>query len=186
MFAVILSASSYAQHAENSNAKKVLVLVAHPDIASSKANAAMLEQIKDLDFVLIINIYEAPFELSTYSEVFREANHIVFQFPFYWASAPHMLKKWCDEIFFAITLDSDLKEKTLTVATTTGSGYDAYRSGGVNMFTMDELLRPYQALANHSGMIWTTPFVLYGALSPEKMKEDILAYREKIKSLINN
>ena len=192
MISVIVSGSLYAvtPDAENSNAKKeVLILVAHPDIASSKANAAMLQQIKDLDFVQVINIYEAPFEPSTYTEAFREANHIVFQFPFYWASAPHLLKKWCDEIFGAIMTDPGIKGKTLTVATTTGSEYEAYRSGGRNMYTMDELLRPYQLLANHSGMVWQTPFVLYGASLPDaekRIKEGAPAYREKIKSLINN
>ena len=190
MVSIILSGSLYAvaSDSENSNAKKeVLILVAHPDIASSKANAAMLQQIKDLDFVRTINIYEAPFEPATYTEAFREANHIVFQFPFYWASAPHLLKKWCDEIFGAIMADPGIKGKTLTVATTTGSEYEAYRSGGRNMYTMDELLRPYQLLANHSGMVWQTPFVLYGASLPDaeiRIKEGTPAYREKISSLV--
>ena len=157
---------------ENSNAKKeVLILLAHPDIASSKANAALLQQVKDLDYVKVINIYEAPFEPATYTEAFREANHIVFQFPFYWASAPHLLKKWCDEIFGAIMTNPGIKGKTLTVATTTGSEYEAYRSGGRNMFTMDELLRPYQVLANHSGMVWQTPFVLYGEIGRASCRE---------------
>lgn len=188
IFAVMLSVLSYAHNVENSNDKKeVLILVAHPDIASSKANAAMLQKVKDLDFVKVINIYEAPFEPATYAEAFSEAKHIVFQFPFYWASAPHLLKKWCDEIFGAITADLDIKGKTLTVAVTTGSEYEAYRSGGRNMYTMDELLRPYQLLANHSGMVWQTPFVLYGASLPDaekRIKEGAPAYREKINSLI--
>ena len=183
IFAMMLSALSYAQQV---NKRDVLILVAHPDLVASKANAAMLQQIKDLDFVQAINIYEAPFEPASYIEAFREANHIVFQFPFYWASAPHLLKKWCDEIFGAVTADVDIKGKTLTIATTTGSEYEAYRSGGRNMYTMDELLRPYQVLAVHSGMVWQTPFVLYGASLPDadrRIKEGAPAYREKIKSL---
>ena len=183
IFAMMLSALSYAQQV---NKRDVLILVAHPDLVASKANAAMLQQIKDLDFVQAINIYEAPFEPASYIEAFREANHIVFQFPFYWASAPHLLKKWCDEIFGAVTTDVDIKGKTLTIATTTGSEYEAYRSGGRNMYTMDELLRPYQVLAVHSGMVWQTPFVLYGASLPDadrRIKEGAPAYREKIKSL---
>ena len=38
---------------------------------------------------------------------------------------------------FAIAVMTGVKGKTLTVATTTGSEYDAYRSGGKNMYTMD-------------------------------------------------
>lgn len=174
---------------ENINGKKeVLILLAHPDISSSKANAAMIEAIKDFSFVRVINIYETPFKPETYREAFREAQHIVFQFPFYWASAPHMLKKWCDEIFMHIQSSPGVKGKTLTIATTTGSEYDAYRSGGRNMFTMDELLRPYQLLANHSGMVWRTPFVLYGASLPDAEKSirtGADAYKGTISNLIH-
>ncbi len=145
----------------------VLILLAHPDISSSKANAAMIDAVEKLPNVQVINIYKAPFQAGSYTEAFRKSNTIVFQFPFYWASAPHMLKKWCDEIFFSIQENPGVKGKKLVVATTTGSEYEAYRSGGRNQFTMDELLRPYQLLANHSGMQWGTPFVLYGASLPD-------------------
>ena len=183
--ALTVSVSAFSQQ-EGTTAHVILILLAHPDMTSSKANAAMIESVKDLPYVRIINIYEAPFEAVTYTEAFREAKHVVFQFPFYWASAPHLLKKWCDEIFGAIMSNPGVKGKTLTVATTTGSEYEAYRSGGRNMFTMDELLRPYQVLANHSGMIWQTPFVLYGASLPDadkRIKEGAPAYRQKISSL---
>ena len=169
--------------------KDVLILLAHPNMAASKANAAMIEAVKDYPFVRIINIYEAPFEAATYTAAFREAKHIVFQFPFYWASAPHLLKKWCDEIFGAIMADPGVKGKTLTVATTTGSEYEAYRSGGRNLFTIDELLRPYQVLAHHSGMVWQTPFVIYGTSLPDadkRIKEGATAYRGKMNSIRNN
>jgi glutathione-regulated potassium-efflux system ancillary protein KefG len=178
---VIVAFSAFAQQE-----KTVLILLAHPDMTSSKANAAMIEAVKDLSFVRIINIYEAPFEAGTYTEAFREAKHVVFQFPFYWASAPHMLKKWCDELFGAILSNPGVKGKTLTVATTTGSEYEAYRSGGRNMYTMDELLRPYQLLANHSGMVWQTPFVLYGTSLPDagdRIKKGAIAYKELVNGL---
>ena len=178
---VIVAFSAFAQQE-----KTVLILLAHPDMTSSKANAAMIEAVKDLSFVRIINIYEAPFEAGTYTEAFREAKHVVFQFPFYWASAPHMLKKWCDELFGAILSNPGVKGKTLTVATTTGSEYEAYRSGGRNMYTMDELLRPYQLLANHSGMVWQTPFVLYGTSLPDaedRIKKGAIAYKELVNGM---
>ena len=183
---VVVSVSAIAQQG-GTTTRDVLILLSHPDMSASKANAAMIESVKDLPYVRIINIYEAPFEAVTYTEAFREAKHIVFQFPFYWASAPHLLKKWCDEIFGAIQSNPGVKGKTLTIATTTGSEYEAYRSGGRNMYTMDELLRPYQVLANHSGMIWQTPFVLYGASLPDadkRIKEGAPAYRQKISSLM--
>jgi glutathione-regulated potassium-efflux system ancillary protein KefG len=166
----------------------VLILVAHPDIKTSKANAALIDAVKDLPYVRIINIYEAPFTPESYKEAFGEAHSIVFQFPFYWAAAPHLLKKWCDEIFGSLQTEPGVKGKNLLVATTTGSEYEAYRAGGRNMFTIDELLRPYQVLANHSGMVWQTPFALYGTALPdanERIKAGAGVYRNRISELAN-
>lgn len=164
----------------------ILVLLAHPDINESKANSALIAAVQGLAGVQVINIYKEPFQASTYTEAFRKADVIVFQFPFYWASAPHLLKKWCDEIFGSVQKDPDVKGKKLMVATTTGSEYEAYRSGGRNQFTMDELLRPYQMLANHSGMVWTTPFVVYGASLPDaatRIEAGAKAYKEQLLKL---
>ncbi|MDR1675841.1 MAG: NAD(P)H-dependent oxidoreductase, partial [Tannerella sp.] len=102
------------------------------------------------------------------------------------ASAPSQLKKWCDELFIGLT--EQVKGVKLLVATTTGSEYDAYRSGGRNRYTLDELLRPYQLLANHSGMIWQTPFVVYGTSLPDAAQSiaaGASAYRGKIEALVN-
>jgi glutathione-regulated potassium-efflux system ancillary protein KefG len=167
---------------------EVLILLAHPNIKDSKANAALIDAVKDLPHVKIINIYEAPFTPETYKEAFGEAQSVVFQFPFYWASAPYMLKRWCDEILGVLQADPGVKGKKLMVATTTGSEYEAYRAGGRNMFTIDELLRPYQVLANHSGMVWQTPFALYGTGLPDadkRIKAGAAAYRDWIIDLVN-
>ncbi|KAA6326134.1 General stress protein 14 [termite gut metagenome] len=186
---VVAVAQGVSKNSGNTNNRKeVLILVAHPDMKASKANAALVDAVKDIPFVKIINIYEAPFTPETYKKAFGEARSIVFQFPFYWASAPHLLKKWCDEIFGSLQTEPGVKGKNLMVATTTGSEYEAYRSGGRNMFTIDELLRPYQVLANHSGMVWQTPFALYGTSLPDankRIEAGAIAYRDRISDLIN-
>ena len=77
--------------------------------------------------------------------------------------------------------------KTLMVVTTAGSEHDAYRSGGRNRFTVDELLRPYQASAVHAGMVWQTPVVAYGmgtADAGKNIAEGVNDYKLKIESLI--
>ena len=77
--------------------------------------------------------------------------------------------------------------KPLLVVTTTGSEFDAYRSGGRNRFTVDELLRPYQGGAVHAGMVWQTPFVVYGMGTPDAEKNIALAadlYKKRVMALI--
>jgi glutathione-regulated potassium-efflux system ancillary protein KefG len=167
------------------DANKVTILLSHPNYARSVANKAMIEAVKGLPGVTVVDLYAAPFTLETYKQPVSEASALVFQFPFYWLSAPSELKKWCDEIFGGLT--NDVKGKKLLVATTTGSEYDAYRSGGRNLFTLDELLRPYQLLAHHSGMVWQTPFALYGASLPTaaaSIEAGAKSYKERIQSLL--
>ncbi|MDR1357711.1 MAG: NAD(P)H-dependent oxidoreductase [Tannerellaceae bacterium] len=165
---------------------KVAILLAHPNYAQSVANKALVEAVKNLPGVTVIDIYAAPFTLDTYKQPVTEASTVVFQFPFHWLSAPSQLKKWSDEVFGGLM--ETVKGKKLLVATTTGSEYEAYRSGGRNLFTVDELLRPYQALANHSGMVWQTPFAVYGASLPTaatSISAGAKAYKELIQKLLS-
>ncbi|MDR3227493.1 MAG: MBL fold metallo-hydrolase, partial [Prevotellaceae bacterium] len=47
---------------ENINDRKdVLILLVHPDIKTSKANAALINAVKDFPYVKIINMYDEPF-----------------------------------------------------------------------------------------------------------------------------
>ncbi|MDR1644312.1 MAG: NAD(P)H-dependent oxidoreductase [Tannerellaceae bacterium] len=164
---------------------KVVILLAHPNYAQSVANRALIEAVKGLPGVTVIDIYAAPFTVETYRQPIGEASTLVFQFPFHWLSAPSQLKKWCDEISGGVA--ELIKGKKLLVATTTGSEYGAYRSGGRNLFTLDEYLRPYQGLANHSGMVWQTPFVVYGAMLPTaraSIEAGAKSYKEIIQSLL--
>jgi glutathione-regulated potassium-efflux system ancillary protein KefG len=165
--------------------KKVTILLAHPDYGRSVANKALIEAVQALPGVRVIDLYAAPFKVETYRQPVGEADTLVFQFPFHWLSAPSQLKKWCDEIFGGLT--DSIKGKKLLVSTTTGSEYEAYRSGGRNLFTLDELLRPYQVLAHHSGMVWQTPFVVYGAslaTAPVSIESGAAGYKKLIESYL--
>lgn len=141
--------------------KKVVVLLAHPNMENSQANKALLDAIKDIEDVAIFNLYEMLeqdiLNMDAWSRIISHANAVVYQFPFYWMSAPSLLKKWQDGIFTYLAKTPAVAGKPLLVVTTTGSEFDAYRSGGRNRFTVDELLRPYQGGAVHAGMVWEHP-----------------------------
>lgn len=189
MLAVVLSVGSLnAQKMEKTkNSGNVVILLAHPNFKESRANKALIDAVKDIPGVVIMDLYAKPFDAEAYKKILSEAKAVVFQFPFYWASAPSRLKKWLDEIFTPLAGTEVVKGKPLMVATTTGSEYEAYRSGGRNHFTMDELLRPYQLVANHSGMVWQTPHVVYGVSAPageENIKEGARVYRRRIELLL--
>ena len=182
------------KHQNNSmdkDLKKVVVLLAHPNMENSQANKALFDAIKDIEDVAVFNLYEMPDEdilnMDAWSRIISHANAVVYQFPFYWMSAPSLLKKWQDGIFTYLAKTPAVAGKPLLVVTTTGSEFDAYRSGGRNRFTVDELLRPYQGGAVHAGMVWQTPFVVYGMGTPDAEKNIALAadlYKKRVMALI--
>lgn len=172
------------------DSRQVAVLLAHPNIKESQANKALMDAISDMEEVAIYNLYEMrgenAFNVETWSTIISHASALVFQFPFYWMSAPSLLKKWLDEVFTYLAKTPAVAGKALMVATTTGSEYDAYRSGGRNLFTVDELLRPYQASAVHAGMVWQTPLIVYGMGTSEASKniaEGVNCYKQRIGAL---
>lgn len=147
--------------------KNILILSAHPDIEKSKACSAMLNVIKDIENVKVVDIYKTPLKVENYIDDVKNADVLVFQFPFWWGSAPAMLKSWLDTFMLGFLENPGMKGKSLLIATTTGVAEEEYHSGGAEQFTVDEILRPYQVTAIYSGMTYLKPFVLYGTMMPD-------------------
>ena len=177
----------------NKDLRKVVILLAHPNIKESQANKALVDAVSDMEGVAVFNLYELSqeivFNIDEWSKIISDASAVIYQFPFYWMSAPSLLKKWQDEVFTFLSKTPAVTGKPLTVVTTTGSEYEAYRSGGRNRFTTDELLRPYQVSAIHSGMSWQTPIVVYGmgtADAGKNIAEGANLYKQRVEMLIGS
>ena len=177
----------------NKDLRKVVILLAHPNIKASQANKALIDAVSDIEGVAVFNLYELSediaFNVDEWSKIISDTSAVIYQFPFYWMSAPSLLKKWQDEVFTFLSKPPAVAGKPLMVVTTTGSEYEAYRSGGRNRFTTDELLRPYQGSAIHSGMVWQTPIVIYGmgtADAGKNIAEGANLYKQRVEMLINS
>ena len=174
----------------NDGSKKVVILLAHPKLKQSQANKALADAVKDIDGVMLYDLYEyqdQSFDVNLWSTIISDASMVIFQFPFYWMSAPSLLKRWLDEVFTSLAKTPAVAGKPLQIVTTTGSEYAAYRSGGRNGFTMDELLRPYQGCAIHAGMTWHTPLVVYGIGSADASRNIVAgaeAYKQRVKAAL--
>ena len=124
----------------NKDLRKVVILLAHPNMKGSQANKALIDAVGDIEGVAVFNLYELSpdiaFNVDEWSKIISDASAVIYQFPFYWMSAPSLLKKWQDEVFTFLSKTPAVAGKPLTVVTTTGSEFDAYRSGGRNGFTM--------------------------------------------------
>ena len=168
----------------NKDLRKVVILLAHPNIKESQANKALVDAVSDMEGVAVFNLYELSqeivFNIDEWSKIISDASAVIYQFPFYWMSAPSLLKKWQDEVFTFLSKTPAVAGNPLTVVTTTGSEYEAYRSG---------LLRPYQVNAIHSGMSWQTPIVVYGmgtADAGKNIAEGANLYKQRVEMLIGN
>lgn len=169
--------------------RRISIVLAHPNINESRANKELLDSVKEMDYVTVYNVYEDFPELydpEIWSQIMLESSALIFQFPLYWMSAPYKLKKWQDEVFTYLSQTPMVMGKPLMVVTTTGSGKDSFRSGGRNRFTIDELLRPYQASALNAGMKWETPIVVYEIGSEDtgrNLSQAAILYKEKLEAL---
>jgi putative NADPH-quinone reductase len=150
-----------------------LIVVAHPDLkGGSLANRIIIEEVRTIPRVTIKDLYrECPtfrFNVEAEQQALRDADSVIFQFPFYWYSVPGILKEWMDQVLtygFAYGSTGDkLRGKDFLVSTTVGGPADAYCEGGYNNFTINELLKPLRQMSNLTGMLYHRPIVSHGMI----------------------
>lgn len=177
---------------------RTLVLVSHPTLASSKANAQLAAAVRGLPGVEIRHLEalypDGTIDIAAEQAAALAAERIVFQFPFYWYSTPPMLKRWQDDVLvFGWAYGpggTKLEGKTLQLVLTAGGPESVYRHGGYNLFPVRELLRPLEVTAHLVGMIFAEPLVLYGVpnISGLTVAHDpvaeIAAFSERYRALL--
>lgn len=171
----------------------VLVLVAHPDMSLSRVNAAMVAQLRDKPGITLHDLYAhyPDFRIDVPQEQRLLCQHhvIVMQYPFYWYSAPALLKEWKDRVLergFAFGEGGDaLHGKILQLAISTGGPSGAYQPDGYNRYTIEELVRPFEQTAHLCGMHYYPPRVIQGVSQLSAASIDAYAreYGEYLRSL---
>lgn len=173
--------------------RKILVIHAHPFPRKSRVNRALREAIRDLD-VSIHDIYELypdfQIDVAREQEALAKADTLVLQHPFYWYSAPPLLKEWIDSTLkkgFAYGEGGTaLQGKNWLQAISTAGPESAYRREGYNHFTMEELLRPFEQTAYLCGMRPLKPFLVHWAsrISDEEIQAKANAYRSLLNGML--
>jgi glutathione-regulated potassium-efflux system ancillary protein KefG len=151
--------------------RRILVLFAHPSLDRSEVNCPMVEAVRELDGVTLVDLYAeyAGFQIDIDREQQRLLEHdvIVFQHPLYWYSTPAILKEWQDLVLehgFAYGSNGTaLHGKIFFNALTAGGKEAAYRADGYNHFTIRELLHPLEQMALLCGMTYLPAFALFSA-----------------------
>ncbi|MHB8126835.1 MAG: NAD(P)H-dependent oxidoreductase [Desulfitobacteriaceae bacterium] len=165
---------------------KTLIIVAHPDLTQSKVNKRLIEELEKNN-VSINNLYkqypDENIDVEREQKLLIEHQRIILQFPMYWFSSPSLLKKWQDVVLlFGWAYGpggNKLNGKDLVIAISTGASQDEYTSG---KFTINELLKPFEATSDFIGARFLTPYVFYGAedASPQEINEGAKTYVQHI------
>jgi glutathione-regulated potassium-efflux system ancillary protein KefG len=172
---------------------QILIILAHPQLEQSKANRVMVDAVKDLSNVTVHDLYRSypDFKIDVKKEqaLLVQADVIVLQFPFYWYAAPSLLKEWKDVVLtwgFAFGKDgSQLKDKKILIALTTGGPEEAYQGGADNSHSVIEFLRPYQQTAKFCQLNYQAPFVIHAVpkKNAQDLEKDAQAYRQLLETL---
>lgn len=164
---------------------QTLIIVSHPNLTSSVANSLIIDQFKKSNHSITFRHLDALYhdyciDVAAEQAALLAADNIVFQFPFYWYSAPAMLKNWLDKVLtfnFAYGPDGDkLKDKNLLISTTIGGPQDSYQPLGYNHFNVTDLLRPFEQTAYLTGMNYLPPIFTHGCVyipGIYNVKEDV-------------
>jgi glutathione-regulated potassium-efflux system ancillary protein KefG len=174
--------------------RRILILFAHPVLERSRVNRRLVDGVAGIEGVTVHDLYEEYPTLAI--DVRREQamllghDVIVFQHPFYWYSAPAILKEWQDLVLehgWAYGQGGNRLHGKITFnALTTGGPEHAYHHGGYNRFTIRELLAPFDQTAHLCGMTFLAPFVVHASLrlsNDADVAEHRAKYRETIIAL---
>ncbi|MDX8339140.1 NAD(P)H-dependent oxidoreductase [Draconibacterium sp. IB214405] len=173
--------------------KKILILFAHPAFQKSRINKTLLEAIKNLEGVTINNLYEKYpdffIDVPAEQKLLSQHDVIVWHHPFYWYSAPALIKEWMDLVLqhgYAYgTHGRALEGKWAMQCISSGGSKAVYSAEGKNHYTVNEFLAPFNQSATLCRMNYLPPFVVHGShlLGAAELKKHAEDYRAVIELL---
>ncbi|NOR73888.1 MAG: NAD(P)H oxidoreductase [Draconibacterium sp.] len=151
--------------------KKIIIIFAHPTFHKSRINKKLISAVENLEGITVNNLYEnyPDFFINVKKEqnLLIEHDIIIWHHPFYWYSAPAIIKEWMDLVLehgFAYGIKGNaLKDKMAFSVVSTGGKKEVYCKEGHNHFTLNQFLIPFNQSANLCGMTYLPPFVVHGS-----------------------
>ena len=170
--------------------KKILILFAHPTFHKSLINKKLITAVENLEGVTVNNLYEnyPDFFIKVKKEqnLLVEHDIIIWHHPFYWYSAPAIIKEWMDLVLehgFAYGIAGKALEGKMAFSViSTGGKKEVYCKNGRNHFTINQFLAPFNQAANLCGMTYLPPFVVHGShtISDKELESATQNYHDLI------
>jgi glutathione-regulated potassium-efflux system ancillary protein KefG len=173
---------------EPSVTNRTLVIVAHPDLGNSRANASRLAEITDMSNVTVHDLYrEYPdftVDVAREQQLLRDHDTVILQFPLHWYNVTPLLKAWLDAVLvygFAFTFDgsaSALRGKKAWLAVSAGSTLDTYRTDGLAGRPLDEYLAPVSQTLQFCQFDYRGVHAVYGLMFDPQEEDLVLDAKE--------
>ena len=173
--------------------KKILIIFAHPAINKSRIHRRLTDSVKNLNGITVNNLYEKYpdfyIDIIQEQQLLIEHDIFVLQHPFYWYSAPAILKEWFDLVLqhgFAYgEKGRSLEGKQVLTVISTGGNKEIYSKEGRNHYTINEFLVPFRQSANLCYMEYLPPYVIYGShtLSTVDIENNVAKYKKLLTDL---
>lgn len=174
----------------------VLVILVHPNLHQSTINSALVEGAAAVEGVDIHDLYhcypDGVIDIEAEQKRIEQYETLVFQHPFYWYSAPSLLKEWFDLVLqynYAYGPKGNaLANKNWLSVISTGGGKHAYCSEGHNRFSIRELMTPFDQTAHLCHMRFLPPLVSYGSRAlgkaPAELTQQVANYQQVLTELV--
>lgn len=175
---------------------RILVLFAHPALENSRIQTHLLKAAKSVEGIYVHDLYENypdfMIDVEREQQILRSHDVILFQHPFYWYSAPALVKEWMDlvlEYGFAYGKNSsELEGKFVGNVISAGGSRTSYQQRKRNGYTVRELLRPFKQSSHLCGMQYLPPFAVHDThdlsdLSISRFADD---YQQQLQNLQNH
>lgn len=169
---------------------RVLILFAHPALEKSRVHSRLIKHISSIEGITFHDLYEAypdlDIDVKKEQRLLLEHDIIVLQHPFYWYSAPAIIKQWLDLVLehgWAYgSGGTQLTGKRMLNAISCGGPKIAYSKEGRNRFTIRELLAPFDQTAYLCHMKYLPPYVIHG--THKLQRQDIELYAVQYEQLL--
>ena len=134
-------------------------------------NAQMIKSIEGLENVTINNLYnnypDFFIDVNKEQDLLTQHDLIIWHHPFYWYSAPSILKEWFDLVLehgFAFGKNGgELKGKTCMNVITTGARKETYTYNGFNRYPLNAFMIPFEQSAHLCQMNYLPPYAVHGS-----------------------
>lgn len=149
---------------------RILILFAHPVLEKSRVQRVLLHYASNLQGVTINDLYQHypdfDIDIDREKKLLLEHDIIIWQHPFYWYSAPAIIKQWLDLVLehgWAYgKKGTALQGKKAFNVFSAGGTMEAYQPGGYNKYTIHEYMRPFERTAELCRMTYWPPFYVPG------------------------